>query len=207
MPFRYGANYMGGLGKQQLEAQRKTLWGASGNLQNMTGIASRTAESVNPYAESLYGPGGLNEWKRGQITRRTGDTTRGFNDALSSNRLRARMSGFGYEQPAEQQGETNIENARASELSRIPGDVEAESIPIGMNAANLRLQSGQQEAGAYGTAASGQLGIAGTQDPLGYYNNASAQYQAEQERKAAMWRSIIGAGTGIASSFIGRGAK
>jgi len=199
MGFKYGANYMGGIGKEQLNAQRKNLWSSSQALGTMTGLADKTASTVNPMAEYYMNPEG---WKRTQTVQRTGDTTRSFNNALSQSRLRARMSGFGYEQPAEQMGETNIENARASALARIPGDVEAESVPIAFQGMQTRLGSGQQQAGAYGTAAAGQLGIAGTLNPLGYFENAAIQNEQEQARKRALWQSLLQSGANIAGSFI-----
>jgi hypothetical protein len=166
--------------------------------------AASTAASVNPMLEKYYNP---LEWKRGQTLQRTSDTTSSFNNALANQRLRARTAGFGYEQPAEQMGETNVENARAAALSRIPGDVEAESVPIAMNALQARTASGAQEAGTYGS-------IAGQYKPETYYGYAIQQEEAakdrelqeklaEEQRKSGLWNSIIGGVTGIGSKILG----
>ena len=186
--------------KTEARNRNAALWQSSNLLGSMTGVGDEAAEAVNPTLDSYLGPGGMGEWKRGQINARTTDTNRSFNDALASNRLRARMSGFGYEQPAEQMGETNVENARADALGRIRGDVEAEAAPIQMNAAGLRLQSGGQQAGLYGQAATGQQRIASQFDPAQYYQ---LQEQANA-RKAALWGSLLNAGTSFATGMWGK---
>jgi len=152
---------------------------------------------LNPISRSLesyYGPGGMSEWKKGQTMQRRSDTTRSFDDARAGLRRNARMAGFGYEQPATQAGEQSVENARAGALARIPGDVEAESIPIAQNAAALGTQ-------AAGTMA----GIGASYNPLGYYNTAAdmtaqdkAISEAEKARRASMWQSLLKTGVGIA---------
>lgn len=140
--------------------------------------------------KGFYGPG-MDTWKRTQINQRTADTTKSFDDALAAGRLRARTAGFGYEQPAEQQQETNIGNARAGEIAKIPGQVEAESVPIALSAI-----------GEEGNLANLETGIGRTYDPEGYYGSAVSQDQAALQRRANMWSSIIGGATGIASSLI-----
>lgn len=190
----YTPNSYKGKGQAAYKDQKAALWNSSKYLSGMTGLADTTASTVNPMLEGYMGEG-LGDWKRGQIAQRSGATTANFNNALAQNRLRARMSGFGYEQPAEQMGETNIENARAAELSQIAPQVEDEAFDKSMQAANLRLGSGQQQAGAYGTAAVGQLGIADANNPQGWYELE----EADKARKAALWSSIIGAGASIAT--------
>lgn len=156
---------------------------------------------LTPISQSLaayYGPGGMSKWKQGQIQTRRSATTGAFNDARAGARRRANVAGFGYEQPATQTDELNIENARASQLARIPGDVEAEAVPIAQNAAAL----GTQAAGAL-------AGIGASYDPMGYYGKAVDMTQLdkqiaqmEKDRRSSMWQNLLGIGSKIATSFL-----
>jgi hypothetical protein len=187
----------GDLSEEEKRARNAALGQSSGQLNRMTNVADTTANNVNSSIEGFMGPNGLSSWKRGQLQSRTTDTNQAYNNAASQQRMRARSAGFGWEQPSEQAGETNIEMGRAGELSRIPGQVEAESVPITMNAAQLRLQSGAQQSGAHNQAAAGELGIASQYKPFEYYQTAVGLKQQEDARKAALWKSIIGSGAGI----------
>jgi hypothetical protein len=163
---------------QERDARNKAL-DTSGNM----------ISGASQALQGFYGPG-MDEWKRTQVNQRTSDTTGAFNNDAAAQRLRARQAGFGYEQPGVQQDQSNIENARAGAISKIPGQVEAEAVPIEL-----------QAAGQEGQLANAQQGIARTYDPEGYYNSAVSQDQAAAQRRASMWNSIIGAGTGIARAF------
>jgi hypothetical protein len=202
MGFKYNSGYMGNLAETEQKQRNDALWKSSEALGGVTRTSDATSNSVNNALSSYYGANGMSNWKRGQINTRTGATTANYNNALSSNRLRARSAGFGYEQPSEQMAETNIENARASDLSKISGDVEAEAVPIEQNAINLRLQSGQQQQSAYAQQAAGELGIAGEYSPETYYQTAIGQDEAAKARKASLWKSLIGAGTSIATGGV-----
>jgi hypothetical protein len=147
------------------------------------GQVNQMIQPASSFLSGIYGPGGMSDWKRGQTQQRTSDTTHSFNNALSGQRQRANMSGFGYNQPAEQAGETNIENARASELARIPGQVEAEALPMQMQAASLQ-----------NSLAGTEMGMGNSYDPMGYYKTAVGQDEAEKQRKAALWSGIAGIG-------------
>jgi hypothetical protein len=146
--------------------------------------------SADAAIKDFYGSG-MDNWKRNQVNTRTADTTKSFNDALAGSRLRARTAGFGYEQPAEQAGETNIENARADALAKIPGQVETEAIPIEM-----------QAIGEEGNLAGAEMGIARTYDPQSYYGSAVNQDQAAAERRKSLWQSIIGGVTSVGSKLV-----
>ena len=175
------------------EAERRSRDEA---LAKMTETADVTAGAVNPASEYYFGPGGMSEWKRGQLATRTGATTGAYNNAIAQNRLRARTAGFGYEQPAEQAGETNIEMARAAELARIPGDVEAEAIPIAFQGMQTRLASGGQQAGAYGQAAS-------EYSPEQFAGIAADIEEAKKARKSGLWSGLFKVGSAIAAPFTG----
>lgn len=161
-------------------------------LGKSTNIADTTAAAVNPIYTDL---GDTSAWKAGQIKTRTGSTTRSFNNTLASQRLRANLSGFGYNQPTEQAGETAIENARASELSKIPGDVETESIPIRMAAAQGLQSMGSQQSNAYAQAATDY-------NPESYYSTGVSQQDTENQRRYGFWKGLAGLATGIGTSLI-----
>jgi hypothetical protein len=181
MAYATSAQQAANLSEEERQRRNKTFDTAMGQLGGVSSALS-----------SFYGPNGMSDWKRGQTQLRNSSTTANYNNALSGQRRRAAMSGFGYAQPAEQAGETNVENARAQELSRIPAEVEAESVPIQMNAMNLQNQIAGTEAG-----------IGRSYDPMGYYGSAVGQDQAEMQRKQALWQSIIGAATGIGGAALG----
>jgi VIT1/CCC1 family predicted Fe2+/Mn2+ transporter len=161
------------------------------------GIAYETAGSINPALERFYSRDGLNDWKKGQIDTRMASTNKSFDDNVAVNKLRSRMSGFGYNQPIVASAENDIENARAGALSKIKGDVEAESVPIEMQAINQRQSSGGQLTGDLGKFGQLQLGVADQYSPEEYFKTGVAQDEAAKQRKAALWNSIIGAGTSI----------
>jgi hypothetical protein len=184
------------------EEQNKRDWELSSaelRANQGTWFADQTANSVDPAAERYYSPNGMSDWKRGQINTRTSSVNRSYDDELAANKLRARMAGFGYTQPVEQAAETNIENARANDLSRIKGDVEAEAVPIEMQAMNTRLQSGAQRTNDYGNFGRLKLGIAGEYSPEQYYQTAVQQKEAEQARKGSLFGKIAKAGMGLAT--------
>ncbi len=156
--------------------------------------ARETAESVNPSLERFYSPDGMSTWKKGQIDTRTAGVNQSYNDALAANRLRARMAGFGYTQPVSASAETDIENARASDLARIKGDVEAEAVPIEMDAMRTRLASGSEEAGQYGNFGRLQLGVAGEYSPEQYYQTAAQQQEQEKARKGSLFGKLVKTG-------------
>jgi hypothetical protein len=180
------------------------------------GIADTTASAVNPALERFYDPSGagMSEWKRGQINTRTSGTTKAFDSALAAQRQRAKVAGFGYLQPAEQAGETNLGIGRAGALSRIRGDVENEAIPIEMEALKAREASGAEQAGTYGAAnaleQSGfgdvgrlQLGEAGEYSPEDYYKTGANQAEQEAQRRGALWKSLGKLGTTAAGAVFG----
>ena len=165
-----------GLSEEERQKQTQALGTAGGMIQG-----------ASTALQGLYGPG-MDAWKTGQISSRTSDTNKSFNNDQAAQRLQARQSGFGYEQPSVQQGTENVENARAGALSKIPGQVEAEAVPI-------ELQALSQE----GNLANAETNIGKTYDPEGYYNSAVSQDQAAAQRRASMWSSIMGTATGIGS--------
>lgn len=186
--------------------------------QGLETVADRTAESVNPALERFYDPSGagMSAWKKGQLITRTGSTNQAYDAAKSKTRMRARMSGFGYEQPFTANAEEGVDIAKAGALSRIPGDVEAEAIPIEMQAIGQRMQSGQLQGGlygegaqlqqnAYGQAAGVYGDIAGQYSPENYYQLAAQQREQEQARKGGLWKNIARIGLTAAAPFT-RGA-
>ena len=136
---------------------------ADENYWRQTGLADKNAGAVNPALERYYDPSGagMSTWKKGQINTREKSANRAFNDTLAGTKRRAQLSGFGYNQAADQAGETNVELGRADALSRIRGDVEAEAVPIEMQAINQRMQSGAQQGSQYATAGGQRLGAFG----------------------------------------------
>lgn len=128
------------------------------------------------------------------------------------------MSGFGYEQPGEQGAESDVDIARAQALSRIPGDVEAEYVPIAMSAAQGRMASGAQQAGTYGQAFNTQLAgfgqagglysdIAGQYSPEQYYGTAAQQAEQEKARRGGLWKNLAMFGTAIGAAPFTGGAS
>jgi hypothetical protein len=192
------------IGAQQMAAQNKELGAVDTTAAGIQGTAKTTAGAVNPFYESMYSPTGtgLDAWTRGQLQARTRAANTGFNNALANSRMRGRLAGFGYNQPAERAGESNLENARAQTLSAIPGQVEEAAVPIRMGAAAGRLASGAQEAGAEEGAGGLQLGAAKTYQPATYYGQAANIEEQEANRRAALWGGLMKTVGGVANTFL-----
>jgi hypothetical protein len=131
-----------------------------------------------------YSPEGMSEYAKTQQTLRESDTNKAFNNSLAANRMRARMAGFGYEQPLTQAGDMYTENARAAELARIPAETQSEAARLGLQAI------GQQQ------------GFAGMYQPMGYYNTGAQQYENEAARRGGLWRALSKVGLGVAGRVI-----
>lgn len=156
----------------------------------MFDTAYNQLQPIGEAMQAYYGPNGMSEWKRGQTVTRREDTTRAFDNARASMRRKALASGFGYSQPLTQANEAGIERGRAQALARVPGDVETESIPIMMNAAQLANQN-----------ASSVAGIGASYDPLGYYKVSAELDEGARNRRAALWNNIISTGGKVASAI------
>lgn len=172
---------------------QKTFQTAEGQLQSQNKALDSTSGMINPASQALsqfYSPSGQSQYAKTQQTALESATNRNFNNSLASQRMRARMSGMGYEQPAEQTGETNVENARASALAQIPAQTQQEAAQMGLQAI------GEQNALA-GT----QLGIARAYDPESYYGTAVNQYNQEQARKGGLFGSLANLAGTVAAPF------
>jgi len=188
----YSADKTFAKSEQEQAARDKTLAATEGRLN--------TAQStINPMKNALlrfYDPNYINSYAKTQTDLRTSDTNKAFNNSLAAQRARARMSGFGYEQPAEQVGETNVENARSAELARIPAEMQKEAADMEFKAIGL----GSGLAGQENALANTELGMARTYNPEGYYRTGVEQNEAEQARKGGFWKSLASLGLGLATA-------
>lgn len=153
------------------------------------------------------GPQGMSNWKRGQTLARTKEANQSFDNSLAGTKRRALMSGFGYSQPSTEAGVQSNELARADRLSRIPGEVEAESVPITMQAIGMK-----------NPIANTMAGMGSSYDPLGYYRTAADidQYALDREfqekmmdkkNKSSLFSSIFGAASNIIPAIFTGGAS
>jgi hypothetical protein len=159
--------------------------GRNANLGTTNSMISGASQAL----QQFYSPEGMSAYAKGQQTLRESDTNKSFNNSQAAQRLRARTAGFGYEQPAEQAGETNVQNARAAELSRIPAETQAD-------AAKMAMQAVQEQ----NSLANTQLGVANAYDPLGYYQTGAEEDEAARNRRTQLWTTIIHEASNAASA-------
>jgi hypothetical protein len=157
-----------GMANEQQGQQNKALNQTSGMISGASGALNQ-----------FYSPSGMSQYAKTQQAQRESDTNKNFNNSMANQRMRSNLSGFGYQQPAEQAGETNIENARAAELSRIPAETQSDAAKIAM-----------QAIGEQNSLAGTEAGVARTYDPLGYYNTAQKQDQLNQAQSSELWGAL-----------------
>lgn len=188
-------------------SSRSTLRKADAEEKKRQGYFDSAMTTIAPASgamDQFLSPTGMNTWKRNQTQQRTSATNKAFDNSGASTSRRALMSGFGYDQPISNTAMQSNDIGRAEALSQIPGQVETESIPLTMQAAGLKNQF-----------ANTQAGMGSAYDPQGYYKTAVSQDQAAldreeaaKQRRAQLWGSIIGGVSSIAtgglSSYLGR---
>ncbi len=172
--------------KKTFDISEEERAGRNKSLGAAEGMLSPASEALGQF----YDPNGMSAYAKGQQTLRESDTNKRFNDSQAAQRMRARMSGFGYEQPAEQAGEGFIENARAAELSRIPAETQKEASEMAMQA--VGLQNGL---------ANTELGVANQFSPESYYQTGAQQAEQEAQRRGGLWKSLAGLGMNLAAPF------
>jgi hypothetical protein len=124
----------------------------------------------NPADSGLY---------KTMLTSGTEGTNQAYDNAKAANKLHSQVAGFGYETPTSQGADAGVEQARAADLSRVPGEALKSTINPALQAAGI--SSGQA------TTVGGQGG--------GYLSTAQQAEQARLARQQALWNSISQVGS------------
>lgn len=195
-----------GLSEEERAARNTGLQTSQGTTQQALGTTQQAAAPLQRYTS--FDAEGMNPLRRSLTQAKTSATNTAYNNAQSANRLRGLSQGL-QNQPMTFGNETALENERARTLGQIPSEVEREAVQPEMQAVGLMNQLAGTQLGAAGT----QLGIAGQYSPESYFGQGAGmesqrqgalneQWLDAERRRAAMWNSLIGAGTSIATAGI-----
>jgi len=130
-------------------------------------LSGAAETGVAPY---LAGSQGMSQFRQGLGSQAASALATGGENALSNIRQRAQAAGFGFQQPITFGAEAGLQGELAKQRAQIP-------FQVAQAAAPLELQAAGQEAGLAQQAMQG--------------------YQADQQRKAALWGALAGIGTGL----------
>lgn len=135
--------------------------------------------STNPFLNSFLGPDATKTpFYHTLLTTGLESTGRAYEGARAATRLRARASGFGYEQPLEQGSEDQLGAAEASDMSRVPREALSEAIQPGLQASAIKTsQAGQYNGAPYENVNAGLL--TGQQGAFQYAQNRRDQLLAQ----------------------------
>lgn len=138
-----------------------------------------------------------------------------YQNASANERARANAAGFGYEQPATQTNQTQLDTQQASKLSQLPGQVEQQVAPQVAQGAEIAMQPGQAQVGA-GEALQ-RTGVSEGQQAEGYQGQATGlenEYQQYLQKPSGIWgalskigQSAVGALDPLGSSMGGPAAS
>jgi hypothetical protein len=152
-----------------------------------------SAGMVAPTAalKNIYGGGGTSNAERSLVRTRRAGTVKAFGDERAAAALRARRAGFGYAQPLAMGDQANLDRMEATQLSNIPGNVQAEMLPLKMQAAGMQAPF-----------LNTQAGMGASYNPYNYYNLAMNQNENDKNRKSSFWGNIMDIGKTAALAFL-----
>jgi hypothetical protein len=167
---------------KKTEGEKKGFANSEADRASREGLVAKNEATLGQFD----GPAEKSPYYRSRLNSGIRATSRAFEDVRREGRLAGRARGFGYESPVAQGNELGIAADEASALGELPNQALEDTTNRQMQSADLRAG----EAGMYSGSAGGNFSTAA---------NAENQRLA---RRSAMWRSIISAGTGVATSFI-----
>lgn len=178
---------------------KKTFGERQGYQQSMDDRNSRDAEvgkqdetlgKMNPTLD-YYG-GAPEDSSLYKTLKTTGieSTNHAYDNAKAAVKLHGRVAGFGYEQPAMEASDSELEQSRAGDLSRVPREALSATIQPQLQAQSLRLG----QAGQYGHTADMFSG-----DSTAFFGagNSAEQKrrQSDDELRRALSQALAQAGT------------
>ena len=175
----YGGECKSGPGAAERQAQTNTA-------QDRMERAKQQAQFDSDVAPLEKGKIQDTEYYKDQLGRGTEDTSLAYDQVRSNRSAKARMAGFGYEQPLTQGDASSIDALEAHDIGDMPRQIASE-------VQDRRDQIAQTRAGLVGT----YSGSANSN--MSTWANAE---EARKARQAAMWGKIAGLGMTAATTFI-----
>lgn len=119
---------------QQMSQNLNTL----GQGQETSAVAGEQAALTNPQSTPLY---------KAILSQGRQNLSNSYQNAASNTASRARMSGFGYQQPISQAAQTQLGAQEASQAAQLPAQAVQESVPLEEQAYGQMANQGLGEQG------------------------------------------------------------